>query len=159
MVRRPAAHQPILSRKVPRPTGPYAQALLVSRPGDILLISGQLPHEPPHGSLFSGPVQRQAELVFGHIKNLVLDARFSLGEIVKVSIYLTDLKHEAVVDKVYQNLFVGIPPPARLMVEVSGLRGGASIEAEAMAIRQAPPPPVPAAGPEKNEPDDEEGMY
>jgi 2-iminobutanoate/2-iminopropanoate deaminase len=157
MVARAGVHQAVVSRKVPRPTGPYAQAIKVSRAGDMLFVSGQLPYEVPHGSLFCGAIKRQAELVFGHLKHLVLDARFNLAEIVKVTIYLTDLKNEAAVDAVYQSIFGGLTPPARVLVEVSGLRGGASIEVEAIAVREAP---APAAAPAKKEAQEEdEGMY
>ncbi len=156
MVRRAAAHQTIASRKVPRPTGPYAQAIVAQRVGDLLVISEQLPLEVPHGTLFSGAIKRQVELVLGHLRNLVLDARFTLADVVKVTLYLTDLKNEAAVDAAYQAFFAGLPPPARTMVEVSGLRGGAGVAAEAWAVRQAAAAAAPAENPP---PEDEEGMY
>ena len=130
----------------------------LTQPGEMLFVSAQAPQEVPQGQLFLGPVGRQAELVFGHIRNLVQDARLNLSEVVQVTIYLTDLKNETAVNQAYQKLFVGLTPPARVLVEVAGLRGGAGIEASAIAIRQAPPPP-PAAPPGPPGGEEEMEMY
>ncbi|RYF05962.1 MAG: hypothetical protein EOO40_09740, partial [Deltaproteobacteria bacterium] len=83
MARRPAVHEMVNSRKVPKPIGPYAQAIAVEAAGGMLFVSGQIPIEVPHGAVFTGPIGRQAELVFTHLKNIIFDARYTMDEVVK----------------------------------------------------------------------------
>ena len=137
MARRPGVHDVIQSRKAPKPIGPYVQAVRVKRPGEILFVSGQIPIEVPNGTVFTGDIKKQAEIAFSHVKNIVLDAKFSMDEVVKVTIFLTDLGNFEAVNGVYQRLFVGAALPARAVVGVAGLPKGVSIEVEAIAIKQA----------------------
>ena len=137
MVRRPCVHTMINSRKVPKPIGPYSQAILVAQPGSMLFVSGQIPLEPPLGTVFTGAIKRQAELALTHVKNIVLDAGFSLEEVVQCTVYLTDLKNFDVVGEAYQKMFVGMTLPARVVVEVAGLPKGVGIEVAATAVKKA----------------------
>ena len=140
MVRRPAVHDMISSRKAPKPLGPYSHAIRVNYPGAMLFVSGQIPIELPSGNVFTGDIKRQAELAFTHLKNIVLDAGFSLDEVVKCSIFLTDMKNFDAVNQIYQKLFVGQTLPARAVVEVSGLPKGVAIEAECIAAKKGEAP-------------------
>ncbi len=151
MARRPPVHEMISSRKAPKPVGPYAQAVRVTQAGEMLFVSGQIPIEVPLGTVFTGAIKRQAELAFTHLKNIILDAGFTMDEVVKCNIYLTDMKNFDVINEVYQKMFVGLTLPARAVVEVAGLPKGVGIEADAMAVKKfvAPSPP----------PDEEEMMY
>ena len=93
MARRPGVHDAIQSRKAPKPIGPYVQAVRVQRPGQMLFVSGQIPIEVPSGNVFTGDIKKQAEIAFNHVKNIVLDAKFSMDEVVKVTIFLKDLNN------------------------------------------------------------------
>src|SRR5262245_41893391 len=121
MARRPPVHDMVNSKKAPRPVGPYTHAIRVMTPGAMLFVSGQIPIEVPSGNVFRGDIKKQAELALMHVKNIVMDAGFTVDEIVKATIYLTDLKNYDAVNTVYQNMFVGQTLPARAVVQVSAL--------------------------------------
>ena len=140
MARRSAIHKQIQSRKAPKPVGAYSQAVLVEQPGATLFVSGQIPIEVPSGNVFTGDIKRQADIAFNHLKNIVLDAGFQMDEIVKVTIFLTDLKNFEAVSSVYQKFFVGGALPARAAVEVAGLPKGVSIEVECIAMKKGQNP-------------------
>ena len=136
MARRPPIHKQITSRKAPKPVGAYSQAVLIEQPGATLFVSGQIPIEVPSGNVFTGDIKRQAELAFGHVRSIVQDAGFEMDEVVKCSIFLTDLNHFEAVNQVYQTFFVGGSLPARAVVEVSGLPKGVGVEVEASAMKK-----------------------
>lgn len=136
MARRPAVHQMITSRKAPKPVGPYSHAVLVKQAGEMLFVSGQIPIEVPSGNVFKGDIKRQAEIAFSHLKNIILDAKFTMDEVVKCTIFLTDMKSFEAVNQVYQKLFVGQTLPARAVVQVSGLPKDVDIEVEAIAVKK-----------------------
>src|SRR5262245_19155696 len=104
MARRPRTHETILSKKAPKPIGPYSQAVRVKAPSEMLFVSGQIPIEVPSGNVFTGDIKRQAEIALGHVKNIVLDAKLSLDDVVRDTIYLTDLKNFEAVIEVYAKL-------------------------------------------------------
>lgn len=137
MARRPAVHEMITSKKAPKPVGPYSHAIRVKQPGAMLFVSGQIPIELPSGNVFKGDIKRQAELALTHLKNIVLDSGFQVDEIVKTTIFLTDLKHYDVVNTVYQNIFVGQTLPARSLVQVASLPKEAGIEVECICVQKA----------------------
>ena len=136
MVRRPAVHQMIMSRKAPKPVGPYSHAVLTQGGGNMLFVSGQIPIELPAGTVFNGDIKRQAELALMHVKNIILDAGFIVDEVVKCTIYLTDMANFEAVNEVYQRMFVGQTLPARAVVQVAGLPKGVSIEVDAIAVKK-----------------------
>ena len=137
MARRPAVHEMITSRKAPKPVGPYSHAIRVSQPGEMLFVSGQIPIEVPSGNVFTGEIKRQAEIALGHLKNIILDAGFTMDELVKCTIYLLDMKNFDVVNEVYQRVFVGQTLPARAVIAVVGLPKGVGIEVDGIAIKKA----------------------
>lgn len=136
MARRAAVHDMITSKKAPKPIGPYAQAIRIKRPGGMLFVSGQIPIEVPSGNVFLGDIKRQAEIALTHVKNIVMDGGFAVDEIVKCTVYLTDLKNFDVVNDVYAKMFVGQTLPARAVVQVAGLPRGVGIEVECIAAKQ-----------------------
>jgi 2-iminobutanoate/2-iminopropanoate deaminase len=140
MARRHAVHDMITSRKAPKPVGPYSHAVRVQHPGEMLFVSGQIPIELPSGNVFKGDIKRQAELAFTHLKNIILDAGFSMDEVVKCTIFMTDLAHFEAVNTVYQKMFVGQTLPARAAVQVAGLPKGVGIEVEAIAVKKGTSP-------------------
>ncbi|MBI3178193.1 MAG: hypothetical protein HYZ27_00945 [Deltaproteobacteria bacterium] len=130
-------HEMITSRKAPKPVGPYSHAIKVKQPGEMLFVSGQIPIEVPSGNVFKGDIKKQAELAFTHLKNIILDAGFSMDEVVKVTVFLVDLKAFDTVNEVYQRLFVGQMLPARAVVQVAALPKEVGIEVEATAVKKA----------------------
>ena len=137
MAKRAAVHEQIISKKAPKPVGAYSQAVKIEKPGATLFVSGQIPIEVPLGTVFTGDIKRQAEIVLGHVSNIVKDAGFALDEIVKCSIFLTDLNNFDAVNQVYQSFFKGNALPARAVVGVSALPKGVGVEIEAIAIKPA----------------------
>jgi len=136
MARRHTVHQQVVSRKAPKPLGAYSQAVKVENPGEMLFVSGQLPIEVPSGRVFTGDIKKQAQITFANVRNLIIDAKFSMDEVVRVVIYLTDLKDYEVVNTEYAKMFVGASLPARAVVQVAALGEGVSIEVEAMAVKK-----------------------
>lgn len=136
MARRPAVHEMITSRKVTRGTGPYPHAIRVSEPEKLLFVSGQLPSQPPKGAVFTGEIRKQAEIAMGNVRNIVLDAGFSMDEIVQCRIYVTSLNHFERVEDVYQKQFTSQTLPARTVIQVAALPENAGICIEAQAVRR-----------------------
>jgi 2-iminobutanoate/2-iminopropanoate deaminase len=135
MARRPAAHDVVISKKAPKPIGPYSQAIRVKQPAEMLFVSGQIPIEVPSGNVFTGDIKKQAEIALNHVKNIVLDAKYAVDDVVKVTVYLTDLKTFDAVNEVYAKMFVGAGLPARAVVGVAALPKGVGIEVEALAVK------------------------
>ena len=82
-------------------------------------------------------MRKQAELALTHLKNIVLDADFTMDEVVKCTVYLTNLDDFDAVNQVYQTFFTGRALPARALVEVSRLPKDVNIEVECMAMKQS----------------------
>jgi 2-iminobutanoate/2-iminopropanoate deaminase len=124
--------QSVSTPGAPAAIGPYSQAM---RTADLVFCSGQLGLDPATGELVEGDTVVQAERAL-HNLGAVLDAAgCSFTDVVKVTIFLTDLADFAAVNGVYQR-FMGEPPPARSTVAVAGLPKGARIEIEAIAARR-----------------------
>jgi 2-iminobutanoate/2-iminopropanoate deaminase len=135
MAKRPAIHDVINSRKAPKPIGPYVQALRVKNPGEMLFVSGQIPIEA-NGRAFTGDIKRQAEIALGNLRNIITDAKFTMDEVVKVTIFLTDMANFEKVNLVYQKNFVGESLPTRAVVAVAGLPKDVGIEVTAVAVKK-----------------------
>lgn len=113
----------------PRAVGPYSQAV---RSGEWLFLSGQVPLDPGSGELSSGSIEEQTRRVMENVKAVLEAAGASFANVVKTTIYLTDLADFARVNGVYGTYF-DEPPPARSTVQVAGLPLGARVEIEMIA--------------------------
>lgn len=140
MARRPSVHEQIISRKAPKPVGPYVHAVKVVNPGATLFVSGQIPIELPSGKVFTGDIKKQADLALNHMRNIIQDAGFSMDEVVKCTIFLTDMDNFSAVNDVYQKFFVGSALPARAAVEVSRLPKDVGVEVDCIAMKQGSSP-------------------
>ena len=116
--------------KAPKAIGPYSQAV---KAGNLMFISGQIPLDPESGDLVSQSIEDQAKQVLENVKSICEAAGCSLDDIVKISIFLTDLSNFAVVNDMMKEYF-SEPYPARATVEVSGLPLGVSVEIEAIVL-------------------------
>lgn len=119
----------IQTAQAPKAIGPYSQAVLV---GKTLYCSGQIPLVPETMQLVAGDVEAQAKQVIQNLKAVLEAAGGSLSDIVKLTIYLTDLNNFAKVNDVMAKTF-SEPYPARATIGVSALPKNAEVEIEAIA--------------------------
>jgi len=120
----------IKTQKAPLAIGPYSQAI---KAGNLLYISGQISINPETNEFTDGNIEIQTEQVLKNIKAILEAGSSSLEEVIKVTIYLQDIKDFALVNKIYSKYFGNILP-ARACVEVSNLPKNAKIEIEAIAV-------------------------
>ena len=120
----------ISTENAPQAIGPYSQAV---KAGNLMFISGQIPLDPKSGDLVSESIEDQAKQVLDNVKSICEASGNSLDDIVKISIFLTDLSNFAVVNDVMKEYF-SEPYPARATVEVSGLPLGVNVEIEAIVL-------------------------
>ena len=120
----------INTEKAPAAIGPYSQAI---KAGNTVYLSGQIPLDPATMELVSEDFEAQARQVFTNLKAVCEEAAGSLGEIVKLNLYLIDLDNFAIVNKVMEEVF-DKPYPARAAVGVKALPKGAQFEAEAVMV-------------------------
>ena len=121
----------ISSTDAPAAVGPYSQAL---RAGDLVFCSGQIPLDPATGNLVSGTFREQAARVLDNLGAVLHAAGASFADVVRTTVYLTDLADFPVLNEVYAERF-GEPFPARATVGVSALPKGARVEMDAIAVR------------------------
>ncbi len=120
----------IFSKEAPNAIGPYSQAV---RAGDTVYFSGQVPLDPATATLVDGDISVQARRVFDNLRAVAEAAGGSLGQIVRVGIYVTDLANFATVNAVMAEYFQQ-PYPARSTIEVSGLPLKAQVEVDAVMV-------------------------
>ena len=120
----------ISTKNAPQAIGPYSQAV---KAGNLMFISGQIPLEPETGDLASQSIEDQAKQVLENVKSICEAAGCSLDDIVKITIFLTDLSNFAVVNDMMKEYF-SEPYLARATVEVSGLPLGVNVEIEAIVL-------------------------
>ena len=114
----------------PKPIGPYSQAVRV---GNTLYVSGQIPLNPETGTLVLDTIENSTHRVLQNIKALVEVAGMQMSDVVKVSIFIKDMKDFALINAVYANYFSG-DFPARETVQVSDLPMGVPIEISCIAV-------------------------
>ena len=120
----------ISTSHAPRAIGPYSQGITA---GQFVFVSGQLPINPENGEMVEGDITARAEQVFKNVSAIIQSAGGSMGDIVKVTLFLTDMGDFQQVNEVYSNVFQ-TPFPARSAVQVAALPLGSNIEAEAIAF-------------------------
>ncbi len=114
----------IHTSQAPQAIGPYSQAI---KAGNMVFLSGQIPLSPETGELVSDDFKAQAQQVFRNIEAVCQAAGGTLADIVKLTIYLTDLSQFAVVNDIMAQFFQQ-PYPSRAAIEVSALPKGSLIE-------------------------------
>ena len=118
--------QIVSTSAAPAAIGPYSQAV---RAGNTLWLSGQIPLDPLTKELVKGDIEVQARRVFENLKAVISAAGAGFDDVVKTTIFLTDLGHFAQVNKVMAEYFRE-PYPARSTVGVTALPRGAQVEVE-----------------------------
>ena len=118
--------QIISTEDAPAAIGVYSQAVRV---GNTIWVSGQIPLDPRTKELVQGDVEAQVRQVFENLKAIVAAAGASFDDVVKATVFLIDLSHFGLVNKVMAEYFRE-PYPARAAVGVAALPRGAQIEVE-----------------------------
>ena len=124
----------ILTLDAPAPIGPYSQAVQV---GQQLFISGQIPLDPSTGELITGSIEDETTQVMKNLSAVLSQAGGDWENVVKVSIFLTDMADFAAVNKIYGSYISEKSAPARETVAVAGLPKGVRVEISAIAILDA----------------------
>ena len=119
----------INSPEAPAAVGPYSHAI---RCGDFLFCSGQIPLDPATGQVVEGGIKPESRQVFQNIRAVLGTAGCGLDDVVKTTIFLTDMADFPVVNEIYAEEF-GDHKPARSTVQVAGLPLGAAVEIECVA--------------------------
>ena len=118
--------QIISTPNAPAAIGIYSQAVRV---GNTIWVSGQIPLDPKTQELVKGDMEAQVRQVFANLKAVVTAAGASFDDVVKATVFLTDLGHFALVNKIMAEHFRE-PYPARAAVGVASLPRGAPVEVE-----------------------------
>jgi 2-iminobutanoate/2-iminopropanoate deaminase len=119
----------ITSAAAPAAIGPYSQAI---DSGDLVFLSGQVPIDPKTGELVHGDIAAQTDRVLDNLGAVLQAAGCSFDNVVKTTIYLTDLGDFQAVNQTYAKRFKDAPP-ARATVQVAALPKGARVEIDAIA--------------------------
>jgi 2-iminobutanoate/2-iminopropanoate deaminase len=121
--------QIITTSQAPAPIGPYNQAV---RYGDLLFVSGQVCIDPPTGQLKNKDLQEEVHQVMHNLKAILQEAGMSFGNVLKTTIFLTDMNRFSEVNEIYGRYFEG-NFPARETVQVSALPRFVNVEISVVA--------------------------
>lgn len=121
----------LFTPNAPAAVGPYSQAVDC---GDLVFLSGQIPLVPATGLLAEGSIEAQARQMFENIKAVLAEAGMDFTNVVKTTVFMTDLGQFATLNGIYAEYFQA-PYPARSCVEVTKLPKGVSVECELIAKR------------------------
>jgi reactive intermediate/imine deaminase len=120
----------ITTDKAPAAIGPYSQAVRV---GDTVYLSGQIPLDPETMELVGGDIRKQVIQVFDNLEAVCQAAGGGVDDIVKLTIFLTDLGNFGLVNELMSERFQE-PYPARAAIGVASLPKGAQVEMEAILV-------------------------
>jgi len=122
----------VTAEEAPAAIGPYSHAIFIN---NLLFLSGQLPVDPECGEIMSNDFKEQTMQAMENIKTILNELNMIFEDLIKVTIYTTNLEKIDVINDAYGKYFSNIPP-ARSCVEVNKLPKGALIEIEAIACRE-----------------------
>jgi 2-iminobutanoate/2-iminopropanoate deaminase len=109
--------------------GPYNHAVRI---GDLLFCAGQIPLDPATGDLVKGDIKAQTERVLENVKAILEDQKLSFGNVVKSTVFLTNLADFAGMNEIYAKYFT-TEFPARSTIQVAALPKGANVEIDVIA--------------------------
>jgi 2-iminobutanoate/2-iminopropanoate deaminase len=124
-------HTAIQTAEAPAAIGPYSQAVSA---GNMVFLSGQIPLDPKTGQIVSGDIKLETERVLDNLKAVLAAADLTFDNVVRTTIFLTDLNDFAVVNETYGKRFTKVFP-ARATVQVAALPKGVRVEIDAIAVR------------------------
>ena len=117
------------SAEAPKPIGPYSQAVVA---GGFMFVSGQIPLDPRTNELVEGGIEAQTEQVLKNLMAVLKEAKMGPENVVKTTVFLSDLKDFAKMNEVYAR-YLGKEPPARSTIQAAGLPRGARVEIDVVA--------------------------
>jgi len=122
----------IQTPNAPAPIGPYNQAVLS---GNTLYTSGQIAINPATGKLELGSIAEETELVMQNLKAVLAAADMTFENVVKTSIFISDMNNFREINKVYGSYFDEATAPARETVEVANLPRFVNVEISMIAVK------------------------
>jgi len=120
----------ISTNQAPAAVGPYSQAV---RAGSMVFCAGQIPLDPKSGQIVSQDVAEQTRRVLDNLTAVLKSERLTLSDVVKTTVFVTDLADFQTVNEIYATYF-SAQPPARSTVQVAALPKAARVEIEAIAV-------------------------
>ena len=122
----------IYTKNAPEPIGPYNQAILVD---NTLYISGQIGIDPKTNQLDLSNIENETVQVLENLKAILTEANFDIKDVVKTSIFISNMDDFATINKVYSSYFNFDDAPARETVAVKTLPKNVNIEISAIAVK------------------------
>ena len=122
----------IATQTAPAAVGPYSQAVVA---GNLMFCSGQIALDPATGAMVGASPAEQTEQVLKNVTALLAAEGLSLTDVVKATVFATDMGAFAAVNEVYARFFTS-EPPARSFVQVSALPKNALVEIEVIAYKR-----------------------
>jgi 2-iminobutanoate/2-iminopropanoate deaminase len=119
----------VFSDRAPKPVSAYSQAI---QSGSLLFLSGQIPIDPATGAVVSGTIGEEAERVMENLSSVLSAAGATLQNVLKTTVYLTNMSDFPAFNAVYARYFAH-EPPARTTIAVLALPLGVRVEVEAIA--------------------------
>mgnify|MGYP006425827997 FL=1 len=119
----------VATPNAPAAIGPYSQAIRI---GDFLYTSGQISLDPETMKMITGDIEMETEKVLKNIESILKADGLDLNNIIKTTVYLTDLSEFTRMNQVYEKFF-SETKPARACVQVAALPKGAKVEIDAIA--------------------------
>lgn len=116
--------------KAPAAIGPYSQALVN---GNMVFVSGQIPVDPATGQI-AETIEEQTTQSLSNIRNILAENGMTMSDVIKTSVFLSDLDDFAAMNEVYASYFQA-PYPARSCVQVAAIPKGCRIEIECIAVK------------------------
>jgi 2-iminobutanoate/2-iminopropanoate deaminase len=113
----------------PKPVGPYSQAVAA---GNLLFASGQIPLDPVTNQIVEGDIEVQTEQVLKNLVAVLRHVKLGPENVVKTTVYLSDLADFARMNSVYER-FLGKDPPARTTIQAAALPRGVKVEIDLIA--------------------------
>lgn len=122
----------ITTKKAPAPLGPYSQAVLS---GNTLYTSGQIAINPENGALVTENIQAETKQVMENMKQVLLAAEMTFENVIKSSIFISDMHNFSKINEVYGMYFNNETAPARETVEVANLPKFVNVEISMIAVK------------------------
>jgi 2-iminobutanoate/2-iminopropanoate deaminase len=122
----------IQTQNAPAPIGPYNQAVLTN---NMLFISGQIAFDPTTGELILSDISAETDQVMKNLKAILSEAGMTFENVVKTTIFISDMNDFAAINKVYGSYFEDATAPARETVQVACLPKNVNVEISMIAVK------------------------
>jgi 2-iminobutanoate/2-iminopropanoate deaminase len=119
----------VTTPQAPRPIGPYSQGVIS---GGMLFCSGQIALDPQSGEIVDGDIEVQTDRVLKNLLAVLKEAKMGPENVVKTTVYLTDMADFPRMNEVYGR-YLGKNPPARTTIQAAGLPRGVKVEIDVIA--------------------------